>query len=131
MGEALAATRYRGVIIALVATSVWATTAIFISYLLDNYNLQPLTLAFWRDLIVGLALAIVFAIAQPSALKISRRDVPFFIMYGFIGLAVFNGMWTYSVEHNGAAVATVFAYSSPAFTVLLAWPVLKEQLNRF
>lgn len=121
--------RHRGVLIALFATTVWATTAIFISYLLDNFDLRPLTLAFWRDLLVGVLLLGIFAIFQPTALKISRGDIPFFIGYGFIGLAVFNGMWTYSVQYNGAAVATVLAYSSPAFTVLLAWPILKEALT--
>jgi drug/metabolite transporter (DMT)-like permease len=121
--------RYRGILIALVATTVWATTAIFISYLLDNFDLRPLTLAFWRDLFVGVLLLVTVALVQPAALKIKLRDVPFFIGYGFVGLAVFNGMWTYSVQYNGAAVATVLAYSSPAFTVLLAWPILKEALT--
>jgi drug/metabolite transporter (DMT)-like permease len=118
--------RYRGILIALFATTVWATTAIFISYLLNNFNLRPLTLAFWRDLSIGGLLFVIFLFVQPAVLRISRRDLPFYIGYGFIGLAVFNGMWAYSVHFNGAAVATVLAYSSPAFTVLLAWPILKE-----
>ena len=121
--------RYRGILIALIGTTAWATTAIFISHLLDNYNLRPLSLAFWRDLFVGVILFILVALGQPSALRLTRRDVPFFVVYGFFGLAVFNSLWTYSVKFNGAAVATVLAYSSPAFTVLLARPVLKEPLT--
>lgn len=119
----------RGILIALSGTTAWATTGIFISYLLTRYTLQPLTLAFWRDLIISVTLLLVLRVRQPEALRITRRDVPFFLIYGFIGLAVFNGLWTYSVQFNGAAVATVLAYSSPAFTVLLAWPVLKEPLT--
>lgn len=121
--------RNRGVWLALFATMVWATTAIFISYLLENFNLQPLTLAFWRDFLVGVTLFVSLLVLQPQALKIGLRDVPFFVGYGFIGLAIFNGMWTYSVKYNGAAIATVLAYSSPAFTVLLAWPILREKLT--
>ncbi len=121
--------RYRGILLALLAITAWATTAIFISYLLENFDLQPLTLAFWRDFFVGTALFILVAIFQPSALRIHWRDIPFFLGYGLLGLAVFNAMWTYSVKYNGAAVATVLAYSSPAFTVLLAWPILKEALT--
>lgn len=119
----------KGIFIALAATTVWATTAIFISYLLKNYPLQPLTLAFWRDLMIGLALILILGAFQPQALKLTRRDLPFFLAYGFVGLAAFNGMWTYSVQLNGASVATVLAYSSPAFTVLLARPILKESLT--
>ena len=118
--------RYRGAIIALTATTAWATTAIFIGYLYKHYDIQPLTLAFWRDLFVALTLLLVLRIGQPAALKITRRDVPFFLAYGFVGMAVFNGLWSYSVLYNGAAVATVLAYSSPAFTVLLARPILNE-----
>jgi len=116
----------KGVLIALSGTTVWATTGIFISYLLTHYNIQPLTLAFWRDLMVALGLILALCVMQPQALRITRRDVPFFLAYGFVGLAAFNGLWMFSVKFNGAAVATVLAYSSPAFIVLLARPVLKE-----
>ena len=121
--------RTKGILIALTGTTAWATTGIFISYLLKHYDLQPLTLAFWRDLIIALSLITILRFGQPPALKISRRDLPFFILYGFFGLAIFNSLWTFSVQFNGAAVATVLAYSSPAFTVLLARPILKEPLT--
>jgi drug/metabolite transporter (DMT)-like permease len=121
--------RLKGIFIALAGTTVWATTGIFISYLLKHYTLQPLTLAFWRDLMIATALFIILRFAQPQALRISRQDVPFFIGYGFFGLAIFNSLWTLSVKYNGAAVATVLAYSSPAFTVLLARLALKESLT--
>jgi drug/metabolite transporter (DMT)-like permease len=121
--------RAKGILIALAGTTVWATTGIIISYLLKHYTLQPLTLAFWRDLIIASTMLLLLRVARPEALRITRRDIPFFLLYGFVGLAAFNGMWTFSVQFNGAAVATVLAYSSPAFTVLLARPLLKEPLT--
>jgi drug/metabolite transporter (DMT)-like permease len=48
------------------------------------------------------------------------------VIYGMLGQAAFNGLWAYSVQYNGAAVATVLAYTAPAFTVLLARPLLRE-----
>ena len=118
--------RVKGLGLALIATTFWATTGVIMSYLLTHYSLEPLTLAFWRDLMVGSALLIGLRLWQPRALKISRGDALFFVLYGFVGLAVFNGLWSFSVKYNGAAVATVLAYSSPAFIVLLARPILKE-----
>jgi drug/metabolite transporter (DMT)-like permease len=44
-------------------------------------------------------------------------------------LAIFNAMWTLSVALNGAAVSTVLAYSSAAFTAILGWWFLKERLD--
>lgn len=123
--------RTRGVSIALVGTAFWATTGIFIDYLLTHYPIGPLTLAFWRDLMVGVALLASLRLWRPAALRLQRRDVLFFVAYGFVGLAVFNACWTFSVKFNGAAVATVLAYSSPAFTVLLARLFLREALTPF
>jgi drug/metabolite transporter (DMT)-like permease len=44
-------------------------------------------------------------------------------------LALFNGSWTLSVALNGASVATVLVYSSAAFTAVLGWLILKEDLG--
>lgn len=125
----LSSPRFKGLGIALIATTFWATTGIIMSYLLKHYPLEPLTLAFWRDLFVGLGLLMGLRVWQPAALRLTRRDALFFLPYGFVGLAVFNGFWSFSVKYNGAAVATVLAYSSPAFIVLLARIFLKEALT--
>lgn len=45
-------------------------------------------------------------------------------------LSIFNALWTVSVSLNGAAVATVLAYSSAAFTAVLAWKLFQESLDR-
>jgi drug/metabolite transporter (DMT)-like permease len=44
-------------------------------------------------------------------------------------LAVFNSIWALSVKANGAAVATVIAYSSAGFTAILAYFIFKEKLG--
>jgi drug/metabolite transporter (DMT)-like permease len=119
----------KGGAIALIATSVWATTAIFIRYLLTHYTLAPLTLAFWRDFILALTLLAVFRLWKPEILRIRKSDLPFLVAYGALSLALFNATWTSSVKLNGAAVSTVLAYCSPAFTVLLAWPLFKEPVT--
>jgi drug/metabolite transporter, DME family len=121
--------RTRGLLFALVGTLLWSTTGIFISYLLANFAIQPLTLAFWRDVFAGGTLVAVLAWRKPAALRLRRADLPFFLGYGFLGMAAFHGLWTYSVQFNGAAVATVLAYTAPAFTVLLARPLLAEPLT--
>lgn len=109
----------RGILICLAGTAIWSTTAIFIAHLSNHYRLPPLVLAFWRDLFVALGLAFGLSAIQPSLLRIPypRRNLVFFVGYGLI-LAIFNALWTPSVAINGAAVATVLVYSSPAFTAM-------------
>jgi drug/metabolite transporter (DMT)-like permease len=119
----------RGYAIALTGVLFWSTTAIFIDYLLDRYTIAPLTLAFWRDLFLALFLgAVLFGFRRPL-LRIEQRDRLFLIGYG-LALALMNTMWTYSVKLNGAAVSTVLAYSSPAFTALAARYLFGEPLTR-
>jgi drug/metabolite transporter (DMT)-like permease len=85
-------------------------------------------LAFWRDCFVALGLIIVFALFRRSRLRLERTHWAFFILYG-LTLSLFNSMWTFSVQFNGAAIATVLAFSSPAMTAVLAHFILKEQIN--
>jgi drug/metabolite transporter (DMT)-like permease len=119
----------RGTFIALIGVTAWAFTGIFISYLLENYAITPPTLTFWRALFMAAAVLLTLAFTQPAAVRLRRSDWPFFLAYGFFGLAIFNTLWTFSVQFNGASVATVLAYSSPAFTVILAAFILKETLT--
>ena len=120
----------QGTLIALIATVLWSSTAIFIRYLNTAYQMPPMVLAFWRDFLVFVALCLAFLILNPRRLRISRRQIPFLIGYGFL-LALFNALWTLSVAFNGAAVSTVLAYSSPAFTAILGWRIFGELLDRF
>lgn len=124
-------TSLRGYLICGVGTAIWSTTAIFIAYLNTRYGLPPLVLAFWRDFFVVLGLGTGLALIRPGLIRLpDARQRLFFAAYGLI-LAVFNALWTTSVALNGAAVATVLVYSSPAITSILEWWLFGERINRF
>jgi len=119
----------RGFIIALIATILWSTTGPLISYLSKTYSLPSLVLAFWRDLFVGFGMLAGLLIFSRARFFLEHIHWGFIILYGFT-LAVFNSMWTFSVQYNGAAVATVLAFSSPAMTALLSYMVFKETFSK-
>jgi drug/metabolite transporter, DME family len=118
----------RGYIIALTATLFWSFTGIIISYLSKNYSLPSLVLAFWRDLFLTAGLAVGLLFISRKRFYLDRVHWGFMVLYGF-SLAIFNSMWTFSVQYNGAAVATVMAFSSPAMTAILSRIVYKEQFS--
>ena len=118
----------RGFAIALTATVLWSTTGPFISYLVVTYSLPSLVLAFWRDLFVAFGMIVGLTLFSRSRFPLERKHWVFMVLYG-LTLAVFNSMWTFSVQYNGAAVATVLAFSSPAMTALLSRIVFKETFN--
>ncbi len=118
----------RGYTFAFISAFFLSTTAIFIRYLTQTYQLPALVLAFWRDVFVTVSLFPVLIIFRPKLLKISKYCFLYLIAYGFV-LALFNALWTLSVALNGAAIATVLVYCSAGFTALLGWWLLKEQLH--
>lgn len=118
----------RGYLICFTATTLWSTTAIFIRYLTVEFALPPIVLAFWRDLFVFLTILVILSIFRRGLLHIEKRDGWFMLLYGLI-LALFNTLWTFSVAMNGAAVATVLVYSSPAYTAILGRWIFSERLD--
>ena len=118
----------RGYPIALISAVILSTTAIFIRYLTQTYQIPALVLAVWRDGFVAFTLLLVLGVLRPVLLRTRRQYLPYLIGYGLI-LAIFNSLWTLSVALNGAAVSTVLAYCSAGFTALLGWWLLKESLD--
>jgi drug/metabolite transporter (DMT)-like permease len=118
----------RGYAIAITGVTLWSTTGIFISYLLKNFTLTPMTLAFWRNIMVIIALGLGLFIFQRSLLRVEKRDRWFLILYG-LSLTLMNALWTFSVAYNGAAVSTVLVYASPGITAVAGKLFFKERLT--
>lgn len=114
--------------IALTSAVFLSTTAIFIRYLTVNYGIPALVLAFWRDFFVVFTLLPILLLSHGKLLRIKKKQLLYLVIYGLV-LAIFNSFWTISVALNGAAVATVLAYCSAAFTALLGYWFLKEGLG--
>lgn len=117
-----------GYVIAVVSAAILSTTAIFIRYLTQTYDMPALVLAFWRDSFVALSLLAALGLMRSELLRVKRQHLIYLLIYGFV-LAIFNSLWTLSVALNGAAVSTVLVYSSAGFTALLGRWLLKESLG--
>jgi len=118
----------RGYPIAVLSAIILSTTAVFIRYLTQTFHMPALVLACWRDTFVAVTMILVLAVFRPHLLRVERRQLGYLVLYGLM-LTLFNGFWTLSVALNGAAVSTVLAYSSAAFTALLGRWLFKERLG--
>ncbi|HEY6073611.1 MAG TPA: EamA family transporter [Anaerolineales bacterium] len=119
----------RGYAIAFIATVLWSTTGVLISYLSRTYQLPSLVLAFWRDCFVSFGMLVGLLALSRNRFRLPRSQWGFMVLYGLTP-AIFNSMWTFSVQYNGAAVATVLAFSSPAMTAILSRLIFKEEFSR-
>lgn len=120
----------RGYLIVLSSTVLWALTGIFIKVLLTRYGMETLTIAFWRVFIVTAFLFVALVIIDAKLLCIAPRDVGIFVLYGLIGICAHQIVWISSVQYNGAAVATIIVYMSPAIVAVTAVRFLHEGMNR-
>lgn len=118
----------RGYAIALSGVVLWSWTGILIAWLLAHHALAPMTLAFWRDLLVALALLLGLRVLRPAALRVAPRDRGLLFLHG-LSLLAMNFTWTWSVAWNGAAVSTVLVYASPGLTGVLARWLYQERLG--
>jgi drug/metabolite transporter (DMT)-like permease len=118
----------KGYFIAMIGVMFWSFTGVLIGYLVINYKMPALLVAFWRDLFVCVVLLPSLFLIRRSLLHIHVSQIGFYTFYGLI-LALFNSIWTLSVKTNGAAVATVLGYSSAGFTAILAWWLFREKLG--
>lgn len=94
-----------------------------------HYEGDPMTVVTWRALIGAAVLAALLAAFQPDLLRVRPRDLPFFAVYGFIGVTL--NFWTYfsAVKYTSLAVAITLLYTYPAFVALLSALFLREPLT--
>ena len=113
---------------AVMSALVLATTGILIRYLTEVHGIEPIVLAFWRNIFLVTLLFLALECFFPILVEIEQSDLIPLAGFGLV-LAIFNFLWTTSVSVNGAGVATFLVYSSVAFTALLGRIVLGEELG--
>lgn len=121
-------TKTKGTLIALVGIAIWSTSGVLISYILNNYEISSLALAFWRNFIITIFLLPILLIYRRRSLRLDKKHFMFTLIYGCF-LGIFNSIWVLSVNFNGAAVATVLAYSSAGFTAIFAYFIFREKIT--
>jgi len=120
----------RGYVLVLISTMLMSTTGILIKFLLTDYNMEPLALAFLRVLIVAGAMGLLLLIFRRAYLKIERRHLVYFLLMGVIGVGLHQLLWINSVRLNGAGVATVLVYIQPTIVAIISIRFLGETLDR-
>ena len=83
-----------------------------------------------RMTLAALMLFAALGVLDRKLLRIQARDIPLFLLFGLIPVAGFQACWAYAVSLIDVGVATVLNYTSPAWAVIFAWPLLGERLNR-
>ena len=94
-----------------------------------RFEPDPVVVVAWRAVIGVLALGCLLAATRPGLLKITPRDIPFFLAYGFLGVTL--NFWAYfsAVKFTTLAVAITLLYTYPVFVALFSSLFLGERLT--
>ncbi len=111
------------------AALLWGTLGIFFKHILRTYGLSPLDLAFWRAGFAFVFLGVGLGVMQPALLRLRRRDVPFFALFGLVSVAIFYAVYIAAVDLTTVATGAVLLYTAPAWVALLAWRLYAEALT--
>lgn len=117
-----------GYLLAAVAAVLWATLGILGKFLY-RYGADPLTVVTLRAMIAFATLAVVLAVVDRRLLRLRRRDVPFFALYGLVGITVNYACYFYALRWTTVTTAVILLYTYPALVALLAALFLGERLN--
>jgi DME family drug/metabolite transporter len=120
----------RGYLYILIAAAMWGTIGILFTVLHDA-GLKALTIAFLRAALPGAILLAVALIRHPRALKLDRRGLFFFAVFGLIGVALFYLVNVEAVLLTNVSTASVMLYTAPAWVTLVAWRAWGEPLDAF
>lgn len=113
----------------ILATMFWGSTGIAAEKVFA-LGLEPSIVVWYRVLICFIAVFLYSLFTNPNLLKIGRQDVPFFVLYGFVCVALSHFAYFSAVAKSGTAVAAILLYSSPAIVVLLSHFIFREIINQ-
>ncbi|MBA3470301.1 MAG: EamA family transporter [Herpetosiphonaceae bacterium] len=110
--------RWLGYGLVLLAGGLWACLGLFFRAL-QSYNLPPTAIALNRAAVAGLTLLLWLALRQPAALRLRRRDLPYFAAYSVV-ISAFFLVYVAAVNQGSVALASVLLYTAPVWVVLFA-----------
>jgi drug/metabolite transporter (DMT)-like permease len=93
------------------------------------YGILPGPLIALRLLISSATLFPILILIDRSSLRISKKDVVPFLVFGAIAVAAQRVTYAYGVYYTTPTITAVTFYTYPAFVTLSAWAFLKEKIT--
>lgn len=115
--------RLRGRLLVFAAAFFWGTSATLARHVFRDLHVPALTVVELRLAFALLMLVPWLMARRPQALRIERRDVPYFLVLGTAGVAIMQGGYYYSISVFGVGLAILLQYLAPS--LVMAWDWLR------
>lgn len=113
----------------LAATALWGINGSMAKAALSS-GLSSLRLTEVRSTGAALILVAALAATRPQSLRITRKELPFLLLFGVIGLAFVQLFYFVAIHRLEIGVALLIQYLAPVLIALYARLVLKEPVRR-
>ncbi len=118
-----------GYVLALAAAVIWGSLGIFVK-LIYAYGIDPVILVTLRASMAFLALFLWLFLRNPGHLRIEAKDILFFAVFGFVGIALNYLSYFEALKRTSATTAAIILYTAPAFVALGATLFFREKLTK-
>ena len=113
----------------LAATALWGINGSMAKGALSS-GLSSLRLTEVRSTGAALILVAALMATRPQSLRITRKELPFLLLFGVIGLAFVQLFYFVAIHRLEIGVALLIQYVAPILIALYARLVLKEPVRR-
>lgn len=117
-----------GALLILLAGVLWGTLGV-VFQVLGDFGATPASLGFWRASVAAAALGLGLLVRRPAALRVAWRDLPFFVAFGFVSVALLFSVYPLAVHLSSVAVSVVLLYTAPVWVALMGALWLGEPLT--
>jgi drug/metabolite transporter (DMT)-like permease len=118
-----------GLFAAVAAAHLWAVSGVFGKIVMTG-SLSPARLVFYRSVLSTLMLLVVLLWRDHRLLRLSRRDLPFFLAMGVVGLALTQFTYYAAIQSLSVGMAILLQYLAPLWMLLFERLWLKIPLTR-
>lgn len=77
-----------------------------------------------------LGFALVLAFTRRESLRLTRRELPYLVVFGIAGVALVQWLYFVSIGRLPIGIALLLEYLGPILIALWAWAVYKESIRR-
>ena len=119
----------KGYFLAGTAAVLSGLISIFGKLMIQYPGNSPVALMSVRASIAFVALAVGLLVLRRQDLQIVWHDVPFFALFGLVGVAGCFSLYLIALQHTSVTTAIVIVYTFPAQVAVLAAVFLGERLN--
>ncbi len=122
-------TERSGYLYVLIGTTLWGVSSV-VAKSLFILGLPPAELVQIRLTLATVTLLLILLIFDRNRIVISLRDLPYFLVLGFIGVAGVQFTYYYTISKIHVGPAVLIQYLSPVWIALYAFVFQKEPLSK-